>query len=206
MTGIDHPLRCKCGTVQGIVKAPSPLSRGVCYCEDCQMFAHFLGNSSEILDEHGGTDVIPTTPGTVVITQGLDSLACMRLSVKGLLRWYAKCCNTPIGNMSSNHKMAYIGLVHNCLEYGGVSVEQSFGPIRLRVKTQSAHGDVKLKSKGVFGTVVKFMAILLRERINGAYNKTQFFNVETGRPIVAPHVLNRQEREALRGKLLRLHE
>ncbi len=35
----------------------------------------------------------------------------MRLTPMGLLRWYAGCCNTPIGNMVSA-RVPFIGIVH----------------------------------------------------------------------------------------------
>jgi hypothetical protein len=40
----------------------------------------------------------------------------MSLSDKGMLRWYASCCNTPIGNTSRDFKVSHVGLLHNCLQ------------------------------------------------------------------------------------------
>jgi len=201
MSNAEHPLRCQCGTVQGFVKISNALSRGVCYCKDCQMYAHFLGKRAEVLDEHGGTDVVPTMPRNARFTQGIGSLACMRLTEKGLMRWYAKCCNTPICNTSPNFKVPFVGLVHNCLENGGVSLDQSFGPVRMRVNTKDALGGAKIKQQGKFGTVVKFNRMLLRERFNGGYKLTPFYSVDSGTPIVVPHVLSKQEWQALRSRL-----
>jgi len=72
-------------------------NRCVCYCRDCQAFAHFLGKVDAILDERGGSEIIQVLPRNLTFTQGIELLACMRLTEKGLLRWYAACCNTPIG-------------------------------------------------------------------------------------------------------------
>ena len=33
-----------------------------------------------------------------------------------MIRWYAGCCKTPIGNTLENHKISFVGLLHNCLE------------------------------------------------------------------------------------------
>ena len=201
MSNADHPLSCKCGTVKGFVKTSNSLSRGVCYCKDCQMAALFLGKSAEVLDEHGGTDVVPTMPRNLRFTQGIDSLACMRLTENGLMRWYAKCCNTPICNTSPNFKMAFVGLVHNCLENGGASLDQSFGPVRMRVNTKGALGGVKIKQQGTVGTIVSFTRMLLRERFNGGYKLTPFYNVNSGASIVVPYVLSKQEWQGLRDQL-----
>src|ERR1700761_5845308 len=101
---MNHPLRCSCGKLQGHVSHPGRAGRGVCYCRDCRAFAHFLGRPGDILDAQGGTDVMATLPSYVTFTQGKDKLACMSLSERGMLRWYASCCNTPIGNTMRNIK------------------------------------------------------------------------------------------------------
>jgi len=45
---MKHPLQCQCGTLKGFVDDPQRANRAVCYCNDCQAFAHFLGKSDEI--------------------------------------------------------------------------------------------------------------------------------------------------------------
>ena len=37
-------------------------------------------------------------PKFMTMTQGADRLTFLRMTEKGPLRWYASCCNTPIGN------------------------------------------------------------------------------------------------------------
>ena len=73
--------------MRGVVNHPEKVSRGVCYCKDCQAFAHFLGKTDDILDEMGGTDIMATLPKYVTFTQGLEALACMSLTEAGMLRW-----------------------------------------------------------------------------------------------------------------------
>jgi hypothetical protein len=55
---VSLPLRCRCGRVRGIAGDVSPSSgfRFVCYCGDCQAFAHFL-DRADVLDAAGGTDI-----------------------------------------------------------------------------------------------------------------------------------------------------
>ncbi len=84
---MSHPLRCKCGTVKGLVANPRSANHCICFCKDCQAFAHFLGRPGEILDERGGSEILQTLPKSVTLTEGSGSLACMRLTRKGLLRW-----------------------------------------------------------------------------------------------------------------------
>ena len=199
---MSHPLRCRCGTVQGRVAEPQrAMGRGVCYCKDCQAYAHFLGRAADVLDVHGGTDVVAIHPQHVVLTQGLDALTCMSLSPRGLLRWYASCCRTPIGNTARNPKLAYVGLVHTCLEGAGVPIERSFGPVTLRLNAASATGPIAQRSHGIFGSALRFSGTMLGARIGGSYKRSPFFDAASGMPLVAPHVLTRAEREQLNAKL-----
>jgi hypothetical protein len=194
---MNHPLQCRCGTVKGYVSHSARVNRCVCYCSDCQAFAHFLGQPNEILDAQGGTDVIQTRPANVAVTQGQGALACMRLTERGLLRWYAACCNTPIGNTLANHRVSFVGLVHSCLEGPGASLDDSFGPVRARVNTKSAKGEVRSSSIGMTSVILRFIAMVARARIDGSYKRTPFFSADTGAPIVTPKVLSRGERERL---------
>lgn len=89
-------IRCTCGALRGEVEPSRRVNRGSCYCKDCQAFAHFLGRAEEILDAQGGTEVVQIASRHVRFTAGQEQLACMRLTRRGLLRWYAACCNTAI--------------------------------------------------------------------------------------------------------------
>jgi hypothetical protein len=194
---LDHPLRCRCGAVKGYVSDPQSVNRAVCYCRDCQAFAHFLGRAGDILDARGGTDVIQTLPARVIFTEGREVLACMRLSRNGLMRWYTTCCNTPIGNTLPNFRFSFVGLIHNCLENGGVPLDGSFGPVRMWINTKSAKGHAAPKSAGVMPGILRLLAIVARARIDGSYKRTAFFSVGTGAPIATPTVLSRGERASL---------
>ena len=84
----------------------------ICYCADCQTFARHLGQSETALDADGGTEIFQTLPDAVRITRGADSLALLRLGPKGLMRWYAGCCNTPIANTLANPRtLPFIGMI-----------------------------------------------------------------------------------------------
>jgi hypothetical protein len=191
---MQHQLRCSCGTVSGWVKEPRSANRSVCYCKDCQAFAYFLGQEKQILDERGGSDVIQVLPKNVAFTQGIEALACVRLTEKGMLRWYASCCNTPIGNTLANYKISFIGLVHNCLENTDTPLDDSFGPVRSWGNTQGARGDPKPKSIGIGRTILWVLSKVLKARINGSYRQTPFFRADTGAAIATPRVLSTAER------------
>lgn len=189
---MQHPLQCRCGTIQGSVSNPRSANRVVCYCRDCQAFARFLGRGNETLDAQGGSDIVQTLPKNVTFTQGVDALACIRLTDKGMIRWYAGCCKTPIGNTLATGKISFIGLLHDCLETAGQAPQNSFGPVRAYVNPQGALGDSKPKASGT-GTIIGwFLKTVLKARLNGDYRRTPFF--KDGKPIAAPRVLSSAER------------
>lgn len=194
---MNHPLRCQCGTLRGHVSHTESVCRGVCYCKDCQAYAHFLGKADETLDEMGGSDVVATLPQHVTFTQGVEKLSCMSLSDKGMLRWYASCCNTPVGNTSRDFKVSHVGLLHNCLRDSSTSLDSAFGPVRMRVGMKSAKGTPKAMALSTTVAILQFMARLIRARLDGSYKRTPFFDPETGKPRVSPKVLTPDERARL---------
>jgi hypothetical protein len=191
---VQHPLQCRCGTIQGFVTDTKAANHAVCYCRDCQAFAHFLGQEGEVLDARGGSEVVQTAPQNIRFTQGVGSLACMRLTEKGLLRWYADCCKTPIGNTLATPGLSFVGLLHSCLQNSRQPIEQSFGPVRTWANTAGAKGEPKPKAAGLPRTIVWFLRTTLKARITGGYKNTPFFDILRATPIVQPRVLSEAER------------
>ncbi|MBS0336701.1 MAG: hypothetical protein JSS40_07805 [Proteobacteria bacterium] len=192
---MNHPLQCRCGTLKGYVSPPGMAVRMICYCRDCQAYARFLGTPGAVLDPQGGTEIVATLPGQVHFTEGEAVLACMSLSGRGPLRWYASCCNTPIGNTSRDFKTAYVGLVHSCLAGSEPSLQESFGPVRMVLWTKSANGEVKPSQLGVFAGMLRIMTGVIGARIGGAYKHNPFFLADTGTAIREPRVLTEAERD-----------
>src|SRR3989344_5726943 len=98
----DVSLKCNCGKVRGVACNISPEAgtRLVCYCSDCRAFIlHLCGE--KLLDQYGGADNFQMAIANFKITQGIDHLRCLRLTEKGMFRWYTDCCKTPIGNTLS---------------------------------------------------------------------------------------------------------
>ena len=191
---MNHPLRCRCGSLQGYVVPSAAATRAICYCKDCQAYARFLGVPG-VVDSRGGTEVVASLPKHLHFTAGEQELACMSLSPRGLLRWYAKCCNTPIGNTPRNYKVSYVGLVHSCLETRSPPLNASFGPLRVAVNTRSALGKVRTTPVGTLIGVLRLMKSLLSARLSGAYKDNPFFLASSGIPIRQPHVLSEAERD-----------
>lgn len=180
-------LKCDCGTVRGTAKDITPDSgnRVVCCCDDCQAFAQFLGQEASVLDEFGGTEIYQTSQSQVSITQGRDQLKSLRLTPKGLLRWYAGCCNTPIGN-TMNAKMPFIGIIHNFMDISDRNT--TLGPVRAYVQTQHAKGTPDYphhSAKFPLGITARIIRKILIWKIQGKNKPTEFFK-DDGRPISKP--------------------
>jgi hypothetical protein len=197
---VDLPLRCACGALRGVVRGVSARAgnRVVCYCDDCQSFAHFLGGTERILDAHGGTEIFQTSPARVAITAGAEHLACMRLRPGGLVRWYAGCCRTPIGNTLATRQVPFVGLIHACTPAAaaGRSRDDALGPIRGRAHTRFAKGDraqLDSGSRTLASMIVRFAATVLVARLRGDHRRSPFFDAQSGAPIATPHVLGPEE-------------
>lgn len=197
-------LKCRCGALRGTVEdvPRSGWARVVCLCDDCQAYAHYLGRASDVLDANGGTDIYPVAPASLKITRGLEHLKCLRLTGKGMLRWYAGCCKTPIANSAPYAQVPHNGVVHVIMDHAadGTTRDAALGPIRYRIFGKFGIGKLppgtldKASLPVVLGTIGFLLGGFLRRR----YQPSPFFDPKTGQPSVTPYVLTTPEREALR--------
>lgn len=189
---MHHPLRCRCGALEGHVIASRSATRAMCYCRDCQAYARFLGEAG-IVDEAGGTDVVAMLPAHVHLTHGLQHLACLSLRERGLLRWYASCCATPLANTPRNPGVPYAGVIHTCLG-DTAAIERTFGPLRIAVNTKSARHDVRSTPLATACGVLGLAAALLGARLSGSYRRNPFFEADLRAPVRPARVLTPDER------------
>jgi hypothetical protein len=197
--GNELALRCRCGAVRGIARsfAPSKVNHCFCYCDDCQAFAHWLGRADDVLDAYGGTEITQMSQANVSFTAGEDKIAAMRLSSKGMIRWYAACCRTPIGNTMATTAMPFIGVVQPFID----APPGALGPVRGRAWAKSAKGGRAAVPKEGYPDAVmvaRVLAKLVRWRLRGDHKRSPLFDAATGRPLVEPRVLGAAEREELR--------
>lgn len=190
---VDVSLKCSCGKVNGLAKNVSGNtgSRLVCCCDDCQAFAHFLEREDDILDDYGGTDIFQMTPAQIEITSGKEYLRCLRLTPKGIIRWYTDCCKTPIGNTVSAG-LPFIGLIHNFMFDNGVR-DKNLGPILgyLQCRFAKKEPPVKEKYSGFpFRILIRAFSRILLAKIRGQHKPNAFFDDE-GKPISEPNVIDR---------------
>ena len=206
----DIPLQCGCGKIKGIAHNISPRTgtRVVCYCDDCQAFARFLDGETTVLDDCGGTDIFQIAPAQIKITAGAEHLGSMRLSPKGLIRWYSQCCKTPIGNTVSG-AIPFVGLVHSFMHDGCDSEQErlchrndTLGPVKFYIhgkfakkpplsnNADHAMGNQPIQQQTIHSGVPRHMLIsaipkLLLAKVRGQGQPSPFFDT-AGTPVSPP--------------------
>jgi hypothetical protein len=195
----DLLLACRCGTVRAVAHGVTPEigNHCVCYCDDCQAFPKALGRP-DVLDANGGTDIFQLSPARVEFTHGVDRVACLRLTDKGLVRWYASCCNTPIGNTLLTPAIPFVGVIRSFVPEAATG---TLGPIRARVFREFATGDtaaIPPDNQSRWTMLLRLIGLMISWRLRGDHKRSPFFHVVTRAPIVTPRVLTEQERAALR--------
>lgn len=189
-------MRCQCGKLQGEVDAKRVGARAICYCRDCQAFARFLRPEGSLLDSAGGTEVEAGLPAAVRFTAGLEHLACMSLGPKGIYRWYASCCRTPVGNTPRDPRFSYVGLVRACLDASDAELDRELGRSHMTANTGSAYGPARTTPVATALAIPRLGAMLLKARFGGGWRDNPFFDA-AGAPIRSPRVLTREERAAI---------
>ncbi len=188
---MDIKLRCKCGAVTGVATniTPNNGNRIVCSCNDCQAFAQHLERESDTLDEFGGTEIFQTSQSQVQIKKGAEHLRAVRLTSKGLTRWYTDCCNTPVAN-TINAKFPFAGLIHTFINIKGDNT-QALGPVLAYVQTQHALGTPTYPhsaKKFPLGITLRMLRKIVGWKAKGMHSPSVFFNDE-GQPVSKPRVL-----------------
>lgn len=196
---MDASLACRCGDVRGRVVGASraTVNRVVCYCDDCQAYAHHL-KRPDLLDAHGGSDVVQVAPAALRFERGEEHLAGLRLTPKGLFRWYARCCNTPVGN-TLLPSIPFVGIVSAAFAGDERGADALFGRSRGVNGARFALGTPPATSGWTNARMLAHVVrLMLTWRLGGEAWPNPFFDRATGRPSRPVTVLTPEERAALR--------
>lgn len=179
--------RCDCGAVEiriGLTHA----SRVVCYCTDCRALAHHLEHD-HILTEAGGTEVVQTLPERLDFISGVDQLGCLNMTGGDRLRWFAKCCNAPIGTTLSSRFIPYISVIA-----AGFDDTATIGPILAHAHRKHATARII----GDMGSMNRVMAGMAWRAATSFATlgpwKSPFRNSD-GTPVSKVHSLSAEERK-----------
>jgi hypothetical protein len=192
-------LSCSCREVRGLVSdvAPNTVNRVICYCDDCQAFLHKI-ERADLLDGQGGTDIVQFAPACVSFVQGTERIVGLRLTPRGLYRWYASCCRMPLGNTLSP-AIPFIGVVAQAFESETQNPDQLFGRPLGRIFGRYAVGHPPKGSTGLNPwLMVRAIRRVLGWRLRGKTWPHPFFDRARRAPNFPLTTLSSQDREALR--------
>jgi hypothetical protein len=202
----DVPLMCTCGAVAGVVRGVTPANanRLSCMCDDCQVYAHYLGRADAILDSHGGTDLSYATQARVSILKGREQLQAVRLSATGILRVYAGCCRTPVAHVPSP-KVAFVGIPHLFMDHGPSSRfrDEVVGPLVHRLQGRYCRGELPegAHSGTPLPLLVRGLTRMFWDSVRGQQTPSPFHEGAANTPVAVPIVLGSTEIELLRAYL-----
>lgn len=189
--------QCKCGSVRGVVDRATPDEGDhvVCHCSDCQALPAFLGATDRILDENGGTALYQSRCARLEIREGKENLAGLHLTEKPTLRWYAKCCDTPMFNTYANGRIPYVTtLLANCETPGREHLGKPLGHLFLGDATGDTSG---LEPLSMGRLMRRFFKRMVKDYFSGDRRRNPLFDSETLEPISPPRRLSPQERESI---------
>ncbi len=191
----DREVRCRCGSVSGTAHFVSPATAnwGRCYCHDCRACCHWL-EREDLLDERGGVSVIQIARARFTIERGRSELRLLRLTPKGLHRFYTACCRTPFGNTLP--ALPFVGLTRQT--FVGVpdaETESAFGP-GMPANVHQAVGGRAPGGLSISG-LAHVAGLMARWSLSRLGAPSPFFGPD-GRASVEARVLTPDEREALR--------
>ena len=191
----DLPFACECGTVSGTLTVGAEGDHLICHCSDCQNLARYLGHA-RVLDAQGGTALYQSRCARMKIRSGRDRLACVHLTDKPTLRWYAGCCRTPLFNTLGTGKLPFITVQLAACDPAARA--RLLGPPRGHLFTQDAIGDASgLRKMSTASLMARFFVRTISDILSGDRRRAALFDPETLEPIASPYRLTAEERQGL---------
>ncbi|MBN21482.1 MAG: hypothetical protein CL678_09375 [Bdellovibrionaceae bacterium] len=186
-------LECFCGKLKGTLQVASnkPSFHVECLCCDCQNFAAYLKQENRILDKYGSTELFQTYPSYIEFSEGSEQIACVKLTEKGLMRWYASCCNSPIANTMSSSKIPFAGISVKLMKFESETEKEStLGPVIMKAFAKYAIGSKPQGSIDRFplSFIPKILTFMAKGFLGRKYTPHPFF--KQGTPVSLPKVLN----------------
>lgn len=180
---------CDCGTVIGHLspRAVQTGTRLVCFCRDCRAASIHLGRPDPAPNP---VDVFQTSPEGVRFDAGQEALGVFRLGPRGLMRWYATCCGTPMFNTLPNPGIPFVSVLSDVMDS-----PDALGKFRGKGFMPAANGTYT--HEGAAAMVWGLATRILASRLSGSWKATPFHDIDTGQPVVVPTVLSKDQRAAL---------
>lgn len=176
---------CDCGQLRGHLD-PVHGNRAQCFCADCRAAELFFGRPDPA---PGPVDLFQTMPDWLTLTHGADRLALLRLGPRGLLRWYAGCCDTPMFNTLAKPTLPFVA-VH----LGRLADPARAGRVGTRSFVPQPGGS--RRHEGGLRLLGGVFVPMLVARLSGRWRRTPFFDA-SGAPVAEARIPDRKTRAAL---------
>ena len=186
MTTAETDLTCECGSFHATLREIDP-KRGThlrCHCADCRAAYRILRPNVE---PRGGIHIYQTDPDKIDIIKGQEHFECLQLSPKGMLRWYASCCDTPLINTTRSAKMPFAGVLTATANDPHV-----FGAVIAEANIKGTDG--KVQHKGMTRMVIRLFSRMISTRISGRWKETPFFSAPLFVPIFEPRLVAKKDK------------
>jgi hypothetical protein len=190
----DLSFACRCNSVTGVILDAGPRQGDhvVCHCSDCQDLIRYLGHP-DLLDSQGGTALYQSRCARMQLTSGKDKLACLHLTEKPTLRWYAQCCRAPLFNTYANGKVPYLTTHLSACERG--LSDRVLGPPRGHLFLEEARGESDSLPRLAFSKLMlRFFLRMIPDLLSGDRRRSELFDPITLAPIAEPSRLTAEER------------
>ncbi|RYH03581.1 hypothetical protein EU805_07685 [Salipiger sp. IMCC34102] len=194
---MDLSFACRCGALSGTLEEAdaSDGRKMVCYCRDCRAAARHFG-VLDALEPGGGSPLVQVLPARLKIAQGADKLGCLRLSPKGLHRWHATCCGTPVANTIGAAAFPLAGIWLPLLsDRDGIPGRTA----QVFTKQARPRAQAPRRDRGVFWVAGGIASRGIGALRDGRLRAGPFFT-DDGEPVAVPHVLTTDERRAAYAK------
>lgn len=196
--GIDVPFHCRCGKLSGCLHDIDPTvgDHVVCHCSDCLAFLRYLDPAGPAPDAGKGVALFQTRVARMSIASGKEHLACVHLTEKPMLRWFASCCRTALFHTLDTGKVPFV-TTHNAILDPGLR-DAAIGEPRGHTFVQRrAAGGAKLREISRFSIMAGFFVRMCKDLFSGDYRRAELFDPETLQPVARPIRLSSVERAAL---------
>ncbi|WP_170572500.1 DUF6151 family protein [Ruegeria atlantica] len=185
----ETPFSCNCGSFHGHITAAGVHSgtHVGCFCNDCRAAQLYFGQPDPA---PGPVDILQMSPEEIRIEGGAEHLALMQLSPKGMLRWYAGCCNAPLATTARTAKVPFAGFIVK-----RIADPSGLGPITTRGFVPQTGG--KQSHEKLRYAAIGMLKRLTKSWLSGSWKETPFFDANSGAPVATPKILSKAERAQL---------
>ena len=142
------------------------------------------------MDEHGGIEIVQVASGNVSLSKGLGNVKALRLTKRGVIRFYAGCCGTPLFSTAPAESWPVSGMPVAVLDADAAARERVFGPIEF-VPFKSGMLGTAPKRKGVLRQMARVLGQMKAAKRMGRAGSPVW---KDGRPIVEPVLITEAER------------